>query len=362
MSEKLIQNNLSLLAYEKLSDHGFALPLYASSKSANALHVAVPSKKAEPESSIIGFEIYSPASVEPIERQLWREYVEIGSEWVDVFVWNERTFVGTKSEIWQKTASIRGAIEEAAPLSLLVLAEAIQDTSVNKLATVATQWLTKHWGDKVAVQWQVNTYLRNQLRRDLFEKGLPEFTSERSKISLRLYNSNLRLGFMSPHLSKLSSEDLPNLVLAAANFGMNLHIERDNQTDKRALSTRDKRDLLLMRLRRGRGNTQTQIPFTVADEFFGGDTSIKQRHGRRTTSLRLSKSFGRRNTVKLQLPEMVTMEDPVIRFEKRDGELTYEIFDATTKEGSVILSALKAGIEDGSTRTTRGGATWWRLM
>ena len=119
---------------------------------------------------------------------------------------------------------------------------------------------------------------------------------------------------------------------------------------------------MVMRLRHGRGRTQTQIPLRVVDSFFAGIRTLHDARTGRPRTMTLSKAHEARNTMKLQLPEIAEMSDPVARFERRDDGITFAIHDSSSPEGTEIAELLNDGVRDGSTRKTQQGATWWRIL
>ncbi len=117
-----------------------------------------------------------------------------------------------------------------------------------------------------------------------------------------------------------------------------------------------------MRLRRGRGKTQTQIPFRVLDAFFGDDIRVLAARDGTVRDMTLSMSDERRNTMKLQLPEMANMRDPFARFKRTPRGITYEIHDLESPDGQAIKKKLDEGLRNGTTYQTQGAATWWRIL
>lgn len=111
------------------------------------------------------------------------------------------------------------------------------------------------------------------------------------------------------------------------------------------------------------GQTQTQIPLRVVDSFFAGSQTLRDaRTGRERTMTLSKRADAGRNTMKLQLPEIAEMTDPVAHFERSEEGVTFEIHDASSREGRKIADLLNEGVRDGSTRKTQRGATWWRFL
>jgi hypothetical protein len=363
------RKQLSLVAYEKLTSHGFALPLYKSSASANALHVAVPSRVGDPEAVIVGFEVYEAEDVITLGVDSQRSAVGRGAAWLDVFLWSGVAHVGTRSEIWESISDKRREIEQLAPLSLLAVADGARAPSIGDIAATAYTWLARSWCDAFAVRWQVETYLRGlflrDMRRQLDATSAQEmFETTIRSVPLVLVSKTieLRLPVQLRRKVPINAGDLPDFVAASLAFGLNVSImPPEGKVDDSLVHPRLP-SVLLMRIRKGRGGTQTQIPFGAIDEYFHKNLKVRDATSGQVRSMTMSKADGRRNTMKLQLPEMIDLVDPVIRFERTADTLTYSLHDASSREGAVIVSSLEEGLLDGSTRRTQGKATWWRLL
>lgn len=125
--------------------------------------------------------------------------------------------------------------------------------------------------------------------------------------------------------------------------------------------------VLLMRVRKARG-TQVQLPIKVVGTFFGGSTKVKSAETGDMRNINPAKSGGSINTMKFEIPESATMNDPVVRFEKTKAETVYQAFDANSAKGKTIMSSLRAGLKSNpvSTFLTRPAdpdhSTWWRFI
>ncbi|MCU1313971.1 MAG: hypothetical protein JWM54_1728 [Acidobacteriaceae bacterium] len=123
-------------------------------------------------------------------------------------------------------------------------------------------------------------------------------------------------------------------------------------------------DTVLMRLRTARG-TQTQIPFRLTNTFFASDREVRAKNTGVVHEIREAKAKGNANTMKLELPETRTMQQPVARFERTPNGIVYEVFDVGTPQGDQILGVLQEGLETDATKMTisnREQATWWRFI
>lgn len=130
--------------------------------------------------------------------------------------------------------------------------------------------------------------------------------------------------------------------------------------------------VLLMRVRRASETTrrtQIQIPINVLrTRFFEGINELVSAHDGRTHSIVTATARGGVNTMKVELPEIDSMADPVVRLERTSTAITYQTFDANSLLGRPIMDALRKGLEfiPPVTSLTRPAdpvhATWWRFI
>lgn len=365
MIESSSETEMSIVAYEHLTDHGLALPLFATSTAANALYIAVPSIPGEPSALIRSFEVYSSAEAKALDGAQIRSASK-GGNWIDVLIWHDRTFVGTRAELWDATVPHHDEMEQACPLSLLALAEGVGHPEAARCAAVAYEWLEKDWGRGRADRWRIDSYLTRLARRDLVRRCFSEPQTQRvvpDLTSMRLSQYDSILELRLPRFWDLKAEDLVDLGFAANALGWRVEIKVDSNVDHTPESTDSEAvQSLVMRLRHGRGRTQTQIPLRVVDSFFRVTRTLRDQKTGRLRTMTLSKAGEARNTMKLQLPEIAQMVDPVARFERRDNGVFFGVYDANSPEGREIADLLSDGISDGSTKKTQRGATWWRFL
>jgi HKD family nuclease len=130
--------------------------------------------------------------------------------------------------------------------------------------------------------------------------------------------------------------------------------------------------VLLMRVRRASESirrTQVQIPIRVIrTNFFEGITEIVSAHDGRSHAIVTASARGGLNTMKVELPEIAPMTDPVVRLERTPSAIVYQTFDATSVLGRPIMGALRKGLElkHPATFLTKPQepehATWWRFI
>jgi HKD family nuclease len=128
--------------------------------------------------------------------------------------------------------------------------------------------------------------------------------------------------------------------------------------------------VLLMRVRKAQAKdrpTQTQIPKVVANStFFGDITTVISKHTSETHKVSPAIARGIVNTLKLEIPEMRKMTNPVVRFERTDEGVKYECYDAENNpKGKAIMEKLNAGLFTSPIAThltkpsTPDSSTWW---
>lgn len=127
--------------------------------------------------------------------------------------------------------------------------------------------------------------------------------------------------------------------------------------------------VLLMRVRRASETarrTQIQLPIRLTrTQFFEGVTALTSTHDGRRHGINQARARGTVNTMKVEIPEIDAMADPVLRLERFDGEIHYQAHDAGSPVGQLIMTALRHGLLDGSTHLTIPNterATWWRSV
>ena len=132
-----------IAGYIPLLDHGFALPLYLAKMQGNAWHAAIPEVEGDHGASIVGFELLVPE----VTRLLEDGYeVSVGDLWQDVFLWDDRIFVGTPRDIFDELAPFHDALKQSAPLSFLDLALGARATVAADAASHSLAFLQGRFG------------------------------------------------------------------------------------------------------------------------------------------------------------------------------------------------------------------------
>jgi len=161
---------LHLVGYEKLTDHGLALPVFGRSPGANVFYTARSSEPGGAGGHIANFDHYDPDSLVPLPLEQIRE-TGVGEPWLDIFLWEDVAYVGSAPEIWHALAEMRERIAEHSPLSLLALAEGVDSAPDLQLVQKAFSWLTRRYGRQKAEEWRNDIYLRGivlkSVRREL---------------------------------------------------------------------------------------------------------------------------------------------------------------------------------------------------
>jgi HKD family nuclease len=129
--------------------------------------------------------------------------------------------------------------------------------------------------------------------------------------------------------------------------------------------------VLLMRVRRASESarrTQVQFPKSVlATQFFDGTRAIVSSQDGRSHELHEAFARGIVNTIKVEIPEIKQMVDPVMRMERTDQGTVYEAYDSGSALGRPIREALERGFALVPPRTEasisdRDRATWWQFI
>jgi hypothetical protein len=129
--------------------------------------------------------------------------------------------------------------------------------------------------------------------------------------------------------------------------------------------------VLLMRVRRASETarrTQIQIPIRVVrTAFFSGVRELVSAHDGRAHPLISAKARGGLNTIKVEIPEIEPMGDPVLRLERTPTAILYQTFDAFSVLGKPIQQALMNGFAmkppvTFKTVPDKNRATWWRFI
>jgi HKD family nuclease len=130
--------------------------------------------------------------------------------------------------------------------------------------------------------------------------------------------------------------------------------------------------VLIMRVRRASETarrTQIQLPKAVVQtRFFEGVNEIESVGDGRLHGIRQAQARGIVNTLKVEIPEIDRMDDPVLRLERTDTGIRYEAFDASSTSGQRIMDALRQGLGTNPPSTTLtkpsnpDSSTWWRFI
>jgi hypothetical protein len=215
---------LRLVGYEKLTDHGLALPVFGRSPGANVFYTARSSEPGGAGGHIASFDHYDPDALVSLALEQIRE-TGVGEPWLDIFLWEGLAYVGTAPEIWHALAEVRERIAEHAPLSLLALAEGVDPGPDLQLVQKAFSWLTTRYGRQKAEEWRNDTYLRGialkSVRRELgaYAEGADVRRALQEEIVVR-DNGNKISVFIGSRFSFLDRASLDAIAAVAASFGV----------------------------------------------------------------------------------------------------------------------------------------------
>jgi hypothetical protein len=111
--------------------------------------------------------------------------------------------------------------------------------------------------------------------------------------------------------------------------------------------------------------TQVQIPLALYYGYIFPATTITNRFGEVRKVVR-AHARGRVNTVKIEVPEIAYMPDPVLRFTLTPNGVVYEAFDSFLGAGHSIMNTLRVGLTTKKTVVTlprrEERATWYMLV
>jgi hypothetical protein len=215
---------VELIAYEKLTDHGLALPIFGRSRGANVYYTARSSAPGEAGGRITGFDHYDPDRLIPLPFEQVRE-TGVGEPWLDIFLWEGVPHVGTASEIWNRLADVRATIAEHAPLSLLALAEGVESAPDLQLIHKAFSWLMTRYGRQKALAWRRDTCLRGIvfkiLRREVGASAYkPEMRRAlQEQFEIRESGNKVNVSLGTP-FSFVHPEDFATFTDIAASFDL----------------------------------------------------------------------------------------------------------------------------------------------
>jgi hypothetical protein len=213
-----------LVGYERLTDHGLALPVFGRSPGANVFYTARSSEPGGAGGHIASFDHYDPDALVSLPLEQIRE-TGVGEPWLDIFLWEGQAYVGTAPEIWHALAGVRERIAEHAPLSLLTLAEGVDPVPDLQLVQKAFSWLTTRYGRQKAEEWRSDIYLRGivlkRVRREL--GAYAEKADVRRALQEEIVvhgNRNKISVFIGSRFSFLDGTSLDAIAGVAASFGV----------------------------------------------------------------------------------------------------------------------------------------------
>jgi tetratricopeptide (TPR) repeat protein len=242
-----LPTKLRLIGYQPLTDHGLALPVFGADRNPNTHYCALCEPLGDVYGKISGFVEISTENFIALADERIRE-VHIGSPWLSVFLWDNQNFVGPADEIWKITATYRRAIAKDTPLTYLALTEFDPGgNSEQKASRAAYRWLSKKIGDRQALSWYKDSYLRGamirMLRAAILAEEAPSHLIEGKLYGIRVHERENVFYFDLPDDSfLLSQEQLTKIAIAFENkTGHNLSFKSlPSETPNKMISVRDK--------------------------------------------------------------------------------------------------------------------------
>jgi hypothetical protein len=115
--------------------------------------------------------------------------------------------------------------------------------------------------------------------------------------------------------------------------------------------------------------TQVQLPINMFMQgpFFRWVYSLQNQETGAAHRLVFAHARGRLNTIKVEIPEIANMYNPVLVLKRsEDGTVTYRAYDAHIDSvGQWVLNALQSGLKTNTTRISRRPvekATWFQYV
>lgn len=136
---------MKLSGYVPLSERGFALATYARADViGNAEYCAIPAIEGDRLTSIAAFDNFEGPAATSLNDEI---QVEIGSPWIDVFLWDNREFLGTPTNLFVALEGHHDEIAAEAPLTYLDLGLAANAPDTPIAARDAREFLRRRLGE-----------------------------------------------------------------------------------------------------------------------------------------------------------------------------------------------------------------------
>jgi len=192
-----------------------------------------------------------------------------------------------------------------------------------------------------------------------------------------LLNDLIRLGYVFPERVLRRRRKKSNVLARRKRRGTReklfktQHFSAPPVSGRRKLRASVPGTVLLMRVRRASEmarRTQIQLPIRVVQTaFFAGVRDLVSAHDARAHALISASARGGLNTIKVEIPEIEPMRDPVLRLERTPTAILYQTFDASSVLGKPIQQALLNGFAMKPPTTFKTvaeetRATWWRFI
>lgn len=110
----------------------------------------------------------------------------------------------------------------------------------------------------------------------------------------------------------------------------------------------DASTLLLRPRRASETERRTQIQFPIrlmSKPYCAGVTSLRSSQGGVRHKIREANARGKRNTLKVEVPEIETLDSFVMRLNRKGSDLVYDVYDTASPEGRRVWKALEDGLQ-----------------
>jgi len=114
--------------------------------------------------------------------------------------------------------------------------------------------------------------------------------------------------------------------------------------------------------------TQIQLPMRLEEAFVKGVDAVTNAVTAESHNFVRTYARGAQNTLRVELPEIRNLNDPVVRFQRTADGILYRAFDRESPEGQTIMRALMEGLraDPPTTHLTKPNSpessTWWRFI
>jgi len=158
-------NEFVLSGYEKLTENGFASPVFTKAKKGNLRYRGLSQLDVDYQYRISGFEeIETDTNYFEIPEEL-QIIKRVSNIWTDVFIWDGEIYIGSRKQISQSIEDFWEQIKQSYPLSMIDLIEDVSIRDQCGLIQNALKYLSERYDEEKALNWMSGIYIRNELMK-----------------------------------------------------------------------------------------------------------------------------------------------------------------------------------------------------